>query len=209
MMRGQRGWRELAVLGDKINKFSGMIEGLIWSPRGGDKNDQVDDWAFEEVNDRTLSAILIPCNNKYFSLPFCSETLDTFFKRAKRCLEIFWHTFHHLTFFWGMRNSCSKIIIFLPEYCSFWVFLWRRTIGVLFGLLQADVLRLELRGSRIIIYKQYNISQVEECIRNSVIYCWLFREISVLAIYFWRIKGTCHFNIFLDSGVRHCFSFYA
>ncbi|KAL2544672.1 putative protein phosphatase 2C 60 [Forsythia ovata] len=50
MMRGQRGWRELAILGDKINKFTGMIEGLIWSPRsgGGDKNDQVDDWAFEE-----------------------------------------------------------------------------------------------------------------------------------------------------------------
>lgn len=48
-MRGQRGWRELAVLGDKINKFTGMIEGLIWSPRSGDKSDQVDDWAFEEV----------------------------------------------------------------------------------------------------------------------------------------------------------------
>ncbi|KAK9101756.1 hypothetical protein Sjap_019010 [Stephania japonica] len=48
MMRGQRGWRELAVLGDKINKFTGMIEGLIWSPRGGEANDQVDDWAFEE-----------------------------------------------------------------------------------------------------------------------------------------------------------------
>ncbi|KAL8536957.1 hypothetical protein ACS0TY_012227 [Phlomoides rotata] len=48
MMRGQRGWRELAILGDKINKFSGMIEGLIWSPRSGDKSDQVDDWAFEE-----------------------------------------------------------------------------------------------------------------------------------------------------------------
>lgn len=48
-MRGQRGWRELAVLGDKINKFTGMIEGLIWSPRGGEVNDQVDDWAFEEV----------------------------------------------------------------------------------------------------------------------------------------------------------------
>ncbi|KAL6524206.1 hypothetical protein OROMI_031301 [Orobanche minor] len=48
MMRGQRGWRELAVLGDKINKFTGMIEGLIWSPKGGDKNDQVDDWGFEE-----------------------------------------------------------------------------------------------------------------------------------------------------------------
>eukprot|EP00262_Sarcandra_glabra_P010706 TRINITY_DN2608_c0_g1_i2.p1 TRINITY_DN2608_c0_g1~~TRINITY_DN2608_c0_g1_i2.p1 ORF type:complete len:351 (-),score=76.14 TRINITY_DN2608_c0_g1_i2:183-1235(-) len=48
MMRGQRGWRELAVLGDKINKFTGMIEGLIWSPRGGETHDRVDDWAFEE-----------------------------------------------------------------------------------------------------------------------------------------------------------------
>ncbi|XP_010048835.2 probable protein phosphatase 2C 60 [Eucalyptus grandis] len=48
MMRGQRGWRELAVLGDKINKFSGMIEGLIWSPRGGDANGRIDDWAFED-----------------------------------------------------------------------------------------------------------------------------------------------------------------
>ena len=52
MMRGQRGWRELAVLGDKINKFTGMIEGLIWSPRGSDSNDHVDEWAFEEVGAR-------------------------------------------------------------------------------------------------------------------------------------------------------------
>ena len=49
MMRGQRGWRELAVLGDKINRFTGMIEGLIWSPRSSDSNDHADDWAFEEV----------------------------------------------------------------------------------------------------------------------------------------------------------------
>lgn len=49
MMRGQRGWRELAVLGDKINKFTGMIEGLIWSPRGGDSSEAEDNWAFEEV----------------------------------------------------------------------------------------------------------------------------------------------------------------
>ncbi|KAG6409682.1 hypothetical protein SASPL_127724 [Salvia splendens] len=48
MMRGQRGWRELAVMGDKMNKFTGMIEGLIWSPKSGDKSKQVDDWAFEE-----------------------------------------------------------------------------------------------------------------------------------------------------------------
>ncbi|KAJ7951996.1 Protein phosphatase 2C family protein [Quillaja saponaria] len=48
MMRGQRGWRELAILGDKIEKFSGMIEGLIWSPKNGEVNHHVDDWPFEE-----------------------------------------------------------------------------------------------------------------------------------------------------------------
>lgn len=48
-MRGQRGWRELSALGDKMNKFSGMIEGLIWSPRGSDSKNAEDDWALEEV----------------------------------------------------------------------------------------------------------------------------------------------------------------
>ncbi|PHU29071.1 putative protein phosphatase 2C 60 [Capsicum chinense] len=48
MMCGQRGWRELAALGDKLNQFTGMIEGLIWSPKYGDGNNRVDDWAFEE-----------------------------------------------------------------------------------------------------------------------------------------------------------------
>ena len=49
MMCGQRGWGELAALGDKINKFTGMIEGLIWSPRCGGSHEQSDDWAFEKV----------------------------------------------------------------------------------------------------------------------------------------------------------------
>lgn len=49
-MQGQRGWRELAVLGDKMNKFSGMIEGFIWSPRSGDTNNQPDNWPLEDVN---------------------------------------------------------------------------------------------------------------------------------------------------------------
>lgn len=53
MMRGQRGWRELAVLGDKIEKLSGMLEGFIWSPRSNEANDGVDDWAFEEVTIKT------------------------------------------------------------------------------------------------------------------------------------------------------------
>nr|GEX92794.1 probable protein phosphatase 2C 60 isoform X2 [Tanacetum cinerariifolium] len=48
MIRGQRGWRELLALGDKINKFTCVIEGLIWSPRGGEGNRKVDEWAFEE-----------------------------------------------------------------------------------------------------------------------------------------------------------------
>ncbi|KAE7997217.1 hypothetical protein FH972_001870 [Carpinus fangiana] len=48
MMCGQRGWRELARLGDKMDKFSGMIEGLIWSPKGGEVNDHIDDWPSEE-----------------------------------------------------------------------------------------------------------------------------------------------------------------
>ena len=48
-MCGQRGWRELAVLGGKIDKVSGLIEGLIWSPRGGQANNNFDDWPSEEV----------------------------------------------------------------------------------------------------------------------------------------------------------------
>ncbi|KAJ7962741.1 Protein phosphatase 2C family protein [Quillaja saponaria] len=48
MMRGQRGWRELAILGDKIEKFSGMIEGFIWSPKNDEVNHHVDDWPSEE-----------------------------------------------------------------------------------------------------------------------------------------------------------------
>ncbi|KAH7564966.1 hypothetical protein JRO89_XS09G0093400 [Xanthoceras sorbifolium] len=50
MMRGQRGWRELAILGDKIDQFSGMIEGLIWSPKSGEANDHMDNWPSEEVS---------------------------------------------------------------------------------------------------------------------------------------------------------------
>lgn len=55
MMRGQRGWRELAVLGDKIDKVSGLIEGFIFSPKSLETkrsafDDQVDQWSSEEVN---------------------------------------------------------------------------------------------------------------------------------------------------------------
>ncbi|RDX76533.1 putative protein phosphatase 2C 60, partial [Mucuna pruriens] len=75
MMRGQRGWRELAVLGDKINKFNGKIEGLIWSPRSRDANkDQDDGWAFEEgphsnfagPTSGSTACVAIIRNNKLF-----------------------------------------------------------------------------------------------------------------------------------------------
>ncbi|KAL6141135.1 hypothetical protein ACLB2K_059426 [Fragaria x ananassa] len=53
MMRGQRGWRELAVLGDKIDKVSGLIEGFIFTPKSAEAkrsvfNDQMDLWSSEE-----------------------------------------------------------------------------------------------------------------------------------------------------------------
>ncbi|KAJ1290793.1 hypothetical protein BS78_02G270300 [Paspalum vaginatum] len=48
MMKGQRGWRELTELGDKGNKISGMLEGIIWSPKGGDSDKLGEDWGTEE-----------------------------------------------------------------------------------------------------------------------------------------------------------------
>ncbi|KAJ8773934.1 hypothetical protein K2173_009365 [Erythroxylum novogranatense] len=48
MMCGQRGWRELAILGDKIDKVSGMIEGLIWPPRNSEANGHFAEWSSEE-----------------------------------------------------------------------------------------------------------------------------------------------------------------
>jgi len=49
MMKGQRGWRELTELGEKGNKISGMLEGIIWSPKGGDSDHLGDGWETEEV----------------------------------------------------------------------------------------------------------------------------------------------------------------
>ncbi|CAN6175306.1 unnamed protein product [Urochloa humidicola] len=48
MMKGQRGWRELTELGEKGNKISRMLEGIIWSPKGGDSDDLGDGWNNEE-----------------------------------------------------------------------------------------------------------------------------------------------------------------
>lgn len=50
MMCGQRGWRELAILGDKIDQFNGMIEGLLWSKNDEVKEGHIDDWPSEKVN---------------------------------------------------------------------------------------------------------------------------------------------------------------
>ncbi|KAL3528990.1 hypothetical protein ACH5RR_008312 [Cinchona calisaya] len=48
MMCGQRGWRELSVLGDNMQKVTGMLEGLIWSPRSGEADSEIDDWSSEQ-----------------------------------------------------------------------------------------------------------------------------------------------------------------
>ncbi|KAL7618802.1 probable protein phosphatase 2C 60 [Lactuca sativa] len=48
MMCGQRGWRELSVLGDKKDQLSGRMEGLICSPKSGEAKSQHDDWPVEE-----------------------------------------------------------------------------------------------------------------------------------------------------------------
>uniref|UniRef100_A0A0E0JWE2 protein-serine/threonine phosphatase n=1 Tax=Oryza punctata TaxID=4537 RepID=A0A0E0JWE2_ORYPU len=69
MMRGQRGWRELSALGDKINKIGGMIEGLIWSPRGSDSNKGHDDWSFEEVfmQHKCINKLISPKTSYYLT----------------------------------------------------------------------------------------------------------------------------------------------
>ncbi|KAK3132690.1 hypothetical protein QOZ80_6AG0526360 [Eleusine coracana subsp. coracana] len=50
MMKGQRGWRELNEMGEKGNgnKITDMLEGIIWSPKGGDSDKLEDRWESEE-----------------------------------------------------------------------------------------------------------------------------------------------------------------
>eukprot|EP01018_Ginkgo_biloba_P011148 Gb_03378 [translate_table: standard] len=51
MMCGQRGWRELAVLGDKHNKITGLLDGMIWSSSRTVENRseaEEDDWGSEQ-----------------------------------------------------------------------------------------------------------------------------------------------------------------
>lgn len=49
MMCGQRGWRELSALGDKL-ELKGMLEGFLWSRKSGEANKKTDDWSSEEVH---------------------------------------------------------------------------------------------------------------------------------------------------------------
>ncbi|GJM99514.1 hypothetical protein PR202_ga16620 [Eleusine coracana subsp. coracana] len=51
MMKGQRGWRELNEMGEKGNgnKITDMLEGIIWSPKGGDSDKLEDRWESEEA----------------------------------------------------------------------------------------------------------------------------------------------------------------
>ncbi|GJN34609.1 hypothetical protein PR202_gb23288 [Eleusine coracana subsp. coracana] len=50
MMKGQRGWRELNEMGEKGNgnKITDMLEGIIWSPKGGASDKLEDRWESEE-----------------------------------------------------------------------------------------------------------------------------------------------------------------
>ncbi|KAH1203796.1 putative protein phosphatase 2C 60 [Glycine max] len=82
MMRGQRGWRELAVLGDKIDKFNGKIEGLIWSPRSRHSKEQDDTWAFEEFCVCETIIFFTPpfFIFGFFLLPFCNTS--TYYKQG-------------------------------------------------------------------------------------------------------------------------------
>ena len=93
MMRGQRGWRELAVLGDKIEKLSGMLEGFIWSPRSSEANDRVDDWAFEEVTIKGTFYFTCTTTAFFCNLFHCSKCmLERFqcmeFKLVVNILEV-------------------------------------------------------------------------------------------------------------------------
>ncbi|CAM0953000.1 unnamed protein product [Alopecurus aequalis] len=47
MMKGHRGWRELNELGDKGQKFAGMLEGIVSTPKVGYSGRPWDGWAEE------------------------------------------------------------------------------------------------------------------------------------------------------------------
>lgn len=72
-MKGQRGWRELTELGEKTNKISGMLEGIIWSPKSGDSDNLGDGWDNEEVN-RIFCFLII----KHYFFLVCEILVITF-----------------------------------------------------------------------------------------------------------------------------------
>lgn len=54
MMRGERGWRELATMGDTMEQLNGRIEGFLWHKYHAEKHqaenkEQNDDWTPEKV----------------------------------------------------------------------------------------------------------------------------------------------------------------
>ncbi|KAL2554314.1 Protein-serine/threonine phosphatase [Forsythia ovata] len=57
MMCGQRGRRELALFGGKMDQPRGIIEGLIQSPKSGQVNGQIDDWFSKEGRTVISSAL--------------------------------------------------------------------------------------------------------------------------------------------------------
>nr|KAJ0213914.1 hypothetical protein LSAT_V11C400187370 [Lactuca sativa] len=85
MMCGQRGWRELAILGNKMDQFSGMIEGLIWSPKGNDLKCLNDNWSNEE-----FMQVSWTCSSERFlhNLLFlvCNINNNNFFSWAKEIM---------------------------------------------------------------------------------------------------------------------------
>uniref|UniRef100_A0A0D9XGN6 protein-serine/threonine phosphatase n=1 Tax=Leersia perrieri TaxID=77586 RepID=A0A0D9XGN6_9ORYZ len=75
MMKGQRGWRELAELGDKGQKFAGMLEGIIWSPKPGDSDKVEDSWTEEVEFDQTaLTKLLNQGPHSHFPGPTSGST---------------------------------------------------------------------------------------------------------------------------------------
>lgn len=67
-MRGQRGWRELAILGEKADQFS-MMEELNGPPKSGEVKSQNDDWTVEEV----ISLSYVLSCDEWISLSYVSN----------------------------------------------------------------------------------------------------------------------------------------
>lgn len=57
MMCGERGWRELATMGDTMDQISGRLEGFLWHKHHAENKEQIDDWTPEKV----FTAACISC----------------------------------------------------------------------------------------------------------------------------------------------------